>query len=258
MIDHWWWRPGWRIGRRFYMWYVTFDRDDAVRDLALAYARRLRLPTLDVIPPQWLHVTMLGVGFVDQIDEAEAQRIADAARQRLARLAPITVQIGPATVDREVVRLDVTPAEPVIRLRQELLAAIADVWGADRAPEPDDGFFPEDVYLPHVSLAYSNTDAERQSVMDEVRRDEPAPVRTTLRRADLVAVHRDNRMYEWTGFAHADLGRPARPRPDGLDLPDGTRSAQGSRQVPDGDGGEDQDDDGARYQGSPAAPRRGR
>jgi 2'-5' RNA ligase len=206
MIDHWWWRPGWRVGRRFYMWYVTFEQDDAVRNLALAYTRRLRLRTLDVIPPQWLHLTMLGVGFVDQIDEAEAQRIAESARRRLARLAPITVRIGPAVVDREVVRLEVTPAEPVSGLRQELLGAITDVWGADRAPEPDDGFFPEDAYLPHITLAYSNTDADMQAVLDVVRRDEPAPVTTTLRRVELVAVHRDNRMYEWTALADADLG----------------------------------------------------
>jgi hypothetical protein len=24
MADHWWWRPGWRHGRRMYYWHVTF------------------------------------------------------------------------------------------------------------------------------------------------------------------------------------------------------------------------------------------
>jgi 2'-5' RNA ligase len=206
MIDHWWWRPGWGVGRRFYMWYVTFEADEAVRDLARAYERRLHLPTLDVIPPRWLHLTTLGVGFVDEVDRADARRIADAARRRLARLPAITVRLGPALVDPEVVRLQVTPAEPVIGLRQELRAAIADVWGADRAPEPDAGFFSGDDFLPHVSLAYSKGDADMQLILDAVRRDEPQPVTTTIRRADLLAVHRDRRMYEWTAFAHAQLG----------------------------------------------------
>jgi hypothetical protein len=210
MIDHWWWRPGWGVGRRFYMWYVTFDGDHAVPDLARAYERRLGLPTLDLIPPRWLHLTTLGVGFVDEVDQADAGRIADAARRRLAGLAAITVRIGPAVVDSEVVRLQVTPAEPVIALRRELRAAIADVWGADRTPEPDDGFFSGDVFEPHVSLAYSNGDADMQAILGAVRRNEPPPVTTTIRRADLVAVHRDSRMYEWTSIARAQLGEPAR------------------------------------------------
>jgi 2'-5' RNA ligase len=207
MTDHWWWRPGWRIGRRFYMWYVTFAGDEAVRGLAEAYERRLRLPMLDVIPPQWLHMTTLGVGFVDEVDPADAQRIADAAGPRLAGLAPITIRLGPAVVYPEVVRFDVTPAEPVVALRQELRAAISDVWGDERVPEPDDVFFGGvGGYVPHVSLAYSNGDADMQSVLELVRDDEPAPVTTTIRRVHLVAVHRDSRMYEWASIAQVALG----------------------------------------------------
>jgi hypothetical protein len=30
MISHWWLRPGWRVGRAFYTWHVTFDEGSVV------------------------------------------------------------------------------------------------------------------------------------------------------------------------------------------------------------------------------------
>ena len=30
MTSHWWWRPGWSVGRAVYTWYVTFDGDSAM------------------------------------------------------------------------------------------------------------------------------------------------------------------------------------------------------------------------------------
>jgi hypothetical protein len=34
MADHWWWRPGWRPGRRMYTWHVTFGEAPEVQALA--------------------------------------------------------------------------------------------------------------------------------------------------------------------------------------------------------------------------------
>jgi 2'-5' RNA ligase superfamily len=57
MRDHWWWRPGWRVGRSFSTWHVTFDDQPAVHRLAADYAPILNdLPTLDPIPVRWLPV----------------------------------------------------------------------------------------------------------------------------------------------------------------------------------------------------------
>jgi hypothetical protein len=45
MRDHWWWRPGWRIGRSFYTWHITFGDQPAIDQLADGYA-----PALDGLP----------------------------------------------------------------------------------------------------------------------------------------------------------------------------------------------------------------
>jgi hypothetical protein len=41
MADHWWWRPGWRPGRRMYSFHFTFEDQPAVCELATAYQARL-------------------------------------------------------------------------------------------------------------------------------------------------------------------------------------------------------------------------
>src|SRR5262249_10136598 len=85
--NHWYWRPGWRPGRHFYTWHLTFDHADELHHLVDAYQRRLAgLPELDLIPRPWLHLTMQGLGFLDQVTAQNAHRIAHAPAALLAGL----------------------------------------------------------------------------------------------------------------------------------------------------------------------------
>jgi 2'-5' RNA ligase len=130
MRDHWWWRSGWRVGRSFYTWHVTFDDQPAAHQLAADYTPMLKdLSTLDPIPVRWLHLTMQGIGFTDEVDRADVDTIVAAVRDRCTELAPFTITLGPARVDPEALMLPVRPTEPVARLRATIRAAIADVWG---------------------------------------------------------------------------------------------------------------------------------
>jgi 2'-5' RNA ligase len=200
MRDHWWWRPGWRVGRSFYTWHVTFDDQPAVRRLAANYSRVLDdLPTLDPIPTRWLHLTMQGIGFTDEVDRPDVDAIADATRDRCAALAPFTITLGPARVDPEALMLPVHPAEPVTRLRTEIRAAIADVWGPDKVPEHADSF------RPHVSLAYSNAAGPAEPIIQRLAARSVTPAEITVHRAALIDLNRDHHAYEWTDIATADL-----------------------------------------------------
>jgi 2'-5' RNA ligase len=200
MVNHWWWRPGWAVGRRFYTWHLTFeDAADVIR-LVREYEAHLELPGLDVIPPRWLHLTMQGIGFVGEVDDGDVGEMVAVARVRLAALDPFTISLGPAVVDPEVVRLRVTPAETVSSLRHELRAAISDVWGGERVPEDEAGF------TPHVSLAYSNRDGDMQQVLDAATAVSPRPATARITQADLILLNRDHRQYEWTTYAEVPLG----------------------------------------------------
>ncbi len=203
MRDHWWWRPGWQVGRSFYTWHVTFDDQPAVHRLAADYAPILHdLPTLDPIPVRWLHLTMQGIGFTDEVDRADVDAIAEAARDRCAELAPFTIILGPARVDPEALMLPVHPAEPVTQLRAAIRAAIADVRGPDNVPEDPHGF------QPHVSLAYSNTTGPAEPIIQRLAARSVTAAEITIHRAALIDLNRDHRAYEWTDIATADLKPP--------------------------------------------------
>src|ERR1035438_8497606 len=94
--DHWWWRPGWRPGRRMYTWHVTFGEMPCVGDLAAHVQARLAgLPGLDLVPGRWLHLTTQGVGFTDEVVSADVVAIVDAAQRRPAGGEPAHGEIRP-------------------------------------------------------------------------------------------------------------------------------------------------------------------
>jgi hypothetical protein len=74
MRRHWWWRPGWRPGRRLHAWHLTFGDQTVsrgraeLRRVAGDYQARLAgLPGLGLVPAEWLHLTVQPVGFADEV-----------------------------------------------------------------------------------------------------------------------------------------------------------------------------------------------
>lgn len=209
MRDHWWWRPGWRVGRSFYTWHITFEDQLSVHQLAADYAGVLtERSTLDPVPPRWLHLTMQGLGFTDEVHSDDLADIVRAARVRCAKFAPFTVTLGPAEVDPEALRLPVHPAEPVAHLRSTLRDAIADVWGRSGVPEDAEGF------RPHVSLAYSNAAGPADALTEKLTAHRAVSAEVIVDRISIIDLNRDDRGYEWTEVATVDLG--ARPTTAGL------------------------------------------
>jgi hypothetical protein len=111
MRNHWWWRPGWRAGRRMYTWHITFDDQHSLRELVKAYQAALTsLDGLDLVPISWLHLTMQGVAFTDEISWQEVADITEAARTRLATLHSVSLLAGPAFVDPEAIMAELPSA----------------------------------------------------------------------------------------------------------------------------------------------------
>jgi 2'-5' RNA ligase len=198
MRDHWWWRPGWRLGRRMYTWHFTFDNQADLHALVEAYQARLTsLPGLDLIPRQWLHLTTQGVGFTDEVPETDLEAVIDAARERLAAVPRVTASMGPAVVDPEVIRLEVHPADALTPVRRALRDAIATVRGLEHLTESDD-------WTPHVSVAYSNSDGPMEPYIKAL--DPPlAPVSVEIADVQLIVLGRDEHLYEWETCADVPL-----------------------------------------------------
>jgi 2'-5' RNA ligase len=200
MRNHWWWRPGWSVGRRFYTWHLTFEGQDDVHRLATQYRSALTPlgDALTPIPDQWLHLTMQGIGFVGETKEQDAHSIADAAQTRLAAIPAFDVQIGPEVVDPEAVLLHVHPDSPVRAVRSAIREAIGDVLG--EVPEKAEGF------TPHVSVAYSAGDGPTEPIARALADLNVTPAHARISTAELIVIHRDNQMYEWETFATVPLG----------------------------------------------------
>jgi hypothetical protein len=99
--DHWYWRPGWRVGRSFYTWHLTFQNAAEVAALAAYYQQQMPLPSLDPVPAEGLHMTLQGVGFTDEVTDTDIQAITDHARERCSALEPFALTLGPARGDAQ-------------------------------------------------------------------------------------------------------------------------------------------------------------
>ncbi len=197
MREH-WWRPGWQPGRRMYAWHVTFRDQPTLQDLA-ARARTVLhdVPRLELVPGPWLHLTMQGIGFSEEVSGGDLAAITAAARSRLAAVSPAAVTIGPARVLDEGIGCDAHPAAALSPARDAVRAAIGDVWGPARVPGEAD-------WWPHVSLAYASADGQ----LALAGFDEAAAI--TVTEIQLILLGRDGYRYEWETQATVRLGAAGR------------------------------------------------
>jgi hypothetical protein len=181
-----------------YTWHFTFDNQADLHTLVDAYQERLAgLPGMDLIPRQWLHLTTQGVGFTDEVPDADLEAVIDAARERLAVGRRVTVSLGPAVVDPEVIRLEVQPADALTPVRRAIRDAIATARGPEHLTESDD-------WTSHVSVAYSNSDGPMEPYIKAL--DPPlAPVSVEIADVQLIVLGRDEHLYEWETRADISL-----------------------------------------------------
>ncbi|MFI9639691.1 2'-5' RNA ligase family protein [Micromonospora sp. NPDC051925] len=202
--NHWWWRPGWRVGRRFYAFHVTFENQPELYRLADSYRSALgTAPALTLIPDRWLHLTMQGIGFTDEVADDTLAAIIDEARGRLARLSPVDVQFGEVVVADEAIVMPATPAEAVNRLRTTTRAAVGQILGDANVPEDSHRF------RPHVSVAYLTTEGPAEPYVRAVAVTEPMAAAVRITHVDVIDMHRDRQMYEWSPIARLPLLGPA-------------------------------------------------
>lgn len=199
--DHWWWRPGWKVGTRFYAWHITFDHAPDLHQLVDQYQRALAgLPGLDPVPREWLHLTMQGVGHVEDIDANTLEGIVASAQRRLADLDSISVDFHRPVIRPEAIALPAIPPAAVDQIRATVRAAITDHLGPDAVPDNAQGF------QPHVTLAYSAAVQSARDAESALATIQPPAVTTVIPCASLIEMHRDRRMYEWRTIAEARIG----------------------------------------------------
>lgn len=198
MADHWWWRPGRREGRTFYTWHITFRDAPDVHRLAAAYRHALRdAPGFDLVPDQWLHLTMQGLGFTDEVPDKDVDAIIDAATTRLGQIGAFDLALHQPEITPEAIRWEAEPGAPAAAVRDAVRAAIADVW--NEVPEKPDGF------APHITIAYSNGVAPAEPVRQALDTVDTTPATARISTVELIVLNRDQHMYQWQTRARVPL-----------------------------------------------------
>lgn len=201
MRNHWWWRPGWRPGRSFYTWHLTFEEDSKIREYTDRYTSLINnFNSLDRVSPDGLHVTLQGIGFTDEVARTDIDNILSMTQPHISKLRPFQVEIGPAHVDTETVQAPLNPIQKVDELRTALRRGIGDTWGDENIPEHADHFHP------HLTLAYSNGTLPVADVATALDEAEPEKARTKISTVTLIELNRDNQRYEWFAVSTFKLG----------------------------------------------------
>jgi 2'-5' RNA ligase len=192
-----WDRPNWTPGRQAYYWYLTFDSAE-LRTLAHHCQSRLRLPYLDLVPLDGLHLTLPKVGWSDEVPSEDAGSVAAAALRACSDLEPFTLTVGPLAGSAGAVRFSVAPWEPVIAIYQRLRESVRTVRNEGCK---------DSEFRPHVGIPYCNDAVPADPLGEAI-----APLRSLpsvdimVTHVDLVLLRREGQAYKWSTIHSLPLG----------------------------------------------------
>lgn len=170
--------------------HLTWESADDLHALVAAVAPALAtVPALDPVPVPWLHLTMTGVGFTDEVSDADVADVAAPVFAAWDRLGPVEVQIEDVLVARESVMLTPAASGWLTELVETQRTAVDTVLG----PRTWGTFWP------HIALAYAHAEAPAAplgALLAETLASQPDRItaRPTL---TLMRLGRDERVYTW-------------------------------------------------------------
>jgi hypothetical protein len=213
LTDHWHPLDGWNRHRALHAYYLTFEDQTQLHALVDAYQTQLKeLTQLDPILPDWLHATVQGVGFADELPDGSAGAIAERLAHELSRMSSLSLTTGRPIAGSSGLYLRLGPSAPVARLRELVRTATWDELGTDAHDLP--GQEQHKVFDPHVSFAYANDTIELQPIWERLATVQHAPVRLDLHSLSMVLLHRDDqeRRWHWSDVTRLEFGRPSATR----------------------------------------------
>ncbi len=195
--NHWWWRKGWGPGTRYLTWHLTFEGATAFHEAAKRAGEALNtVPGVDVVPVEWLHLTMTGVGHSRDLDPETLNEHVDSVFS-----AASSTSVGPLVFDRLFIYQEGLCLSATSPELQELRKLQGELVSAAGGPVPD----PEDVFHPHVSLGYFSQEISEEALSDALDVADLGPVVVASPRLSLIELGRDDRVYTWRVVAQQDL-----------------------------------------------------
>jgi 2'-5' RNA ligase len=193
-----WWRVDWWQDLRYVAWHLTFEASPSLHALVARYQDVLaRLGGFDLIPREWLHLTLHGVGVAAELPPGVLAGVEASVRRRLAELAGASVSFHGVVAHPEAVGLCPSPASVVHELRAAVRAGVASAYAAEL--EDVDG------YVPHVSIGYVNAPQPVAPVLDALRAVPVEPAYVEVREVSLLEMYLDEGVHRWRVLARVRL-----------------------------------------------------
>ncbi len=121
-------------------WHLTFDHATQLHELVSTYQAALApLPGLNLVQLRWLHLTIQGVGYADELAPGQLDEVAESVRSELSTMPAFTLTVHHAVIRDEAIALPPTPVEPLQELLTRLRRGIAATTGAPPHTGPEQG-----------------------------------------------------------------------------------------------------------------------
>lgn len=190
-----WWRVDWWRDNRYVAWHLTFEDSPALHALVASYQDVLgRFGGFDLIPRDWLHLTVHGVGVASSLSPSVVAAVESSVRQRLAEIAAAPISFHRVMAHPEALGLCPTPASVVHAVRAAVREGVAEVLGTD-------GLEDVEGYLPHVSFGYVNAAQPATPVLTALDAVDVEPAQVWVREVSLLEMHLEDGVHRWRVLA---------------------------------------------------------
>lgn len=194
----------WPDNERRLHWLVVFGEDTGVQECYEHHVDLLRQYShlLDVVPPQWLHMTIQSLCPTPGTDAEEISELAGAVRRELGDVGPPQVQLGPARIDGGAVGWAVYPEAGLADIHARVREASRKVLGDQRIRQQRGRWWP------HVTLGYGAADEPADDLAAALARAGLPRVDVTIGELALVDQEQDlvRREYRWQMINAVSLG----------------------------------------------------
>ena len=193
--NHWVPRPGWSPGRSLLACYLALDTYPQVTEHLVRHQDMLGdLAQIDLVPVPWMHVTVQGIAFLDELPADSMSELADALREPLALLEAPRVRLGLPEPGGEGMFFPLTPRGRLSEMRDQIRETAMKVLELPLLyglPGQDQDF------CPHASFAYANSDMAVQEVMSRLADVTRPPVEIAVTSVSVIALRQSDRRWWW-------------------------------------------------------------
>jgi 2'-5' RNA ligase len=181
---------------------VLFDGQPDVARMAEEYAPVLDNPGLyKPIPSQWLHSTILRVGFVEDYTENEMLEVADKLQEQLANLKLPEFFFDSWWLWGGSVVLHISPDSEFNKIYKAVIGSLREVVGEARTTKS-----PHESFIAHTALVYSKTYSEEKEVHDKLLANPIKPASFNATSISLIKQWPIDGHYEWDVIRNIPIG----------------------------------------------------